>query len=69
MEEKETKQKQTRRKYSADGERGQKMICFRLDNDLNEWLQRQLNKGRYINNLIRAHMDNVTQKRESNEVN
>lgn len=67
MEEKEVKQKQTRRKYSADGERGQKMICFRLDNDLNEWLQRQLNKGRYINNLIRAHMDNVLMKRDSNE--
>lgn len=31
----------------------QKMMSFRLDNDLEEHLRKQVNKGRYINNLIR----------------
>lgn len=34
----------------------QKMMSFRLDNDLEEWLASKPNKGRYINDLIRADM-------------
>lgn len=30
----------------------QKMVSFKLDNDNLEWLQKQPNKGRYINSLI-----------------
>lgn len=35
----------------------QKMRSFRLDNDLEEYLGKQVNKGRYINNLIREDRD------------
>lgn len=35
----------------------QKMMSFRLDNDLEEYLGKQVNKGRYINNLIRQDRD------------
>lgn len=35
----------------------QKMMSFRLDNDLEEYLVKQVNKGRYINNLIREDRD------------
>lgn len=35
----------------------QKMMSFRLDNDLEEHLGKQVNKGRYINNLIREDRD------------
>lgn len=35
----------------------QKMVSFRLDNDLAEHLNTKPNKGRYINNLIRADID------------
>ena len=50
--EKEPLRKEGRKK----GERTQKMVSFRLDNDLIDWLQRQPNKGRFINNLIRHDM-------------
>lgn len=46
-------EKQPRKKYNAAGERGQKMMAFRLDLDLEGWLNKQANKGRYINDLIR----------------
>ena len=35
---------------------------FRLDNDLRPWLDQQINKGRYINNLIRADMTKTLKK-------
>ena len=35
----------------------QKMMSFRLDNDLEVYLEKQVNKGRYINNLIREDRD------------
>lgn len=41
-----------RKAYSPKGERGQKMISFRLDNENVEWLNSKPNKGRYINDLI-----------------
>lgn len=46
------KQTQTRRKYSADGTRGQKHISFRIDYENLEHLNKQPNKGRYLNDLI-----------------
>lgn len=46
--------KQQRKKYAKKGERSQKMVTFRLDNDLVTWLERQANKGRFINNAIRT---------------
>lgn len=49
----EPKQRQ-RRRYAADGERSQTMMSFRLDQENAFWLSTQPNKGRYINNLIRA---------------
>lgn len=52
---KETNQEErerVRKEYGKKGERTQKMMSFRVDNDLIEWLESQPNKGRYINNLI-----------------
>lgn len=43
-----------RKAYGVRGERTQKMVSFRLDLDNAEWLERQPNRGRYLNNLIRA---------------
>ena len=43
-----------RKAYAPHGERGQKPIAFRLDNENVEWLNWQPNKGRYINELIAA---------------
>lgn len=42
----------------------QKMMSFRLDNELEEHLGKQVNKGRYINNLIRKDRDNSTPEDE-----
>lgn len=47
----EPKQRQ-RREYAPAGERSQKMVSFRCDNENFEWLEQQPNKGRAINNLI-----------------
>ncbi len=41
-----------RKAYAAKGERSQKMMSFRVDNEVAEWLNLQPNKGRYINRLI-----------------
>lgn len=50
----EQPRKQVRKQYAKNGERGQKMVTFRLDLENEVWLQQQPNKGRYINNLIAA---------------
>lgn len=47
-----------RKAYSPKGERGQKMISFRLDNENVEWLNSKPNKGRYINDLIAQDRNN-----------
>lgn len=52
MEKKKTEKVRTRREYAPDGERSQKMISFRCDNENFEWLNSQANKGRAINRLI-----------------
>lgn len=48
---------QERKKGRVNGSITQKVYSFRLDGDLIEWLYRQPNKGRYLNNLIRDDMD------------
>lgn len=53
MEEK-TEKTRIRRKYAKQGNRSQKMISFRLDQENEFWLSTQPNKGRYINRLIAA---------------
>lgn len=50
----EEKNERTRRKYAKRGETSQKMMSFRLDQENEFWLSSFPNKGRYINNLIRA---------------
>lgn len=54
MNEDKTTQVGTRKTYEKRGERGQKMLSFRCDNANFDWLNRQPNKGRVINDLI-AH--------------
>lgn len=44
----------TRRRYAKRGEKSQKLVAFRLDLENEFWLSTMPNKGRYINNLIRA---------------
>ena len=46
------------------GTRTQKPTAFRLDNDLELWLNSQPNKGRYLNNLIRADRDATIEAQE-----
>lgn len=47
-------EKQQRKQRTKNGERGQKMVTFRLDIENVDWLANQDNKGRYINELIAA---------------
>lgn len=55
---KQTEEKERQRKaYAARGERSQKMMSFRVDNEVADWLNQQPNKGRYINNLIKEDME------------
>lgn len=56
----EQEEKRVRKENIKRGERTQKMVTFRLDNDLREWLEIQRNKGRYINNLIAIDRDSNT---------
>ena len=44
-----------RRKKSQNGS-SQKACLFKIDNELLGWLDKQKNKGRYINELIRRDM-------------
>lgn len=57
----ETKERM-RKAYAPKGERSQKTMSFRLDNDLLSWLSQQPNKGRYINELIRCDMQQAMTK-------
>lgn len=45
-----------RKMRAPAGKRTQKVTSFRLDLDLVKWLDEQPNKGRYINDLIKADM-------------
>lgn len=48
-------EERVRKPYSPNGQRGQKMINFRCDLDNVEKLAGQPNKGRFINEAIRAY--------------
>ena len=48
------KKERTRRKYAKRGEKSQKLVAFRLALENEFWLFTMPNKGRYLNNLIRA---------------
>ena len=50
----EEKKDRIRRKYAKRVEKSQKLVAFRLDLENEFWLSTMPNKGRYINNLIRA---------------
>lgn len=51
----EKKNEKTRiKKEYRHGQRSQKMVNFRCDLELIEWLDTQANKGRAINDAIRA---------------
>ena len=54
MNKKEETKERVRKQYTAKGERGQKMMSFRLDLENESWLEHQRNKGRYLNELIKA---------------
>lgn len=53
---KETEGDRIRKAYAIAGTRSQKMMSFRCDLDIIEWLNSQPNKGRYINELVRLDM-------------
>lgn len=60
MEEKENMSKvpemATIRKKAKWGTRTQKMVSFRADNEIAEYLESKQNKGRYLNELVRTDM-------------
>lgn len=64
MKEKKEEKERVRKEWKH-GERTQKMMAFRVDNELLEWLESQGNKGRYINKLIKADMTASQTKKES----
>lgn len=50
------KKERTRKEYAKGGS-AQKMMTFRLDNELADWLQTIANKGRLINELLRKERE------------
>lgn len=60
MKQEKNEKEYVRKAYAPRGERSQKMVTFRCDNENITWLESQTNKGRYLNNLIEA--DRKTQK-------
>lgn len=50
----EEKTVQSRKTYGKRGEKSQKLIAFRCDIELLDWLKAQANMGRYLNDLVRA---------------
>ena len=52
QEQEQEPKKQERRVYAEKGTRSQKMMTFRIDLENIEYLDKQMNKGRYINDLI-----------------
>lgn len=55
MEQKE--EKQQRKARAKNGEKTSKMMAFRIDGDLLEWLKTIPNKGRLINTLLHREKD------------
>lgn len=52
MDKKQEEKERVRKARAPKGERGQKLMSFRIDLDNLEWLERQANKGRAINDAI-----------------
>lgn len=50
----EEKTVQSRKTYGKRGEKSQKLIAFRCDIELLDWLKSQANMGRYLNDLVRV---------------
>ena len=48
----EEPKERVRREYAAKGSRSQKMMTFRIDLENVEFLERQVNKGRFLNDLL-----------------
>lgn len=61
MENEKAEKTRIKRKYAKRGSSNQKMMSFRLDNENAEWLLKQPNKGRYINELIAKDRQGSTQ--------
>lgn len=61
MKEQKEEKARVRKAYAAKGERSQKMMTFRVDLENVEWLEQQVNRGRYINELIAADRRNQEQ--------
>ena len=55
------------RKERKNGVRTQKAMTFRVDSEVIEWLKTQPNKGRAINNAIRAAMEEWQRSRNAQE--
>lgn len=52
MKEKKDKKERVRKAYAPKGERGQRMMSFRIDLENADWLEGQANKGRAVNEAI-----------------
>jgi hypothetical protein len=61
MEKEKAEKTRIKRQYAKRGSSNQKMMSFRLDNENAEWLLKQTNKGRYINELIAKDRRGSTQ--------
>lgn len=69
MEQKKTEGERMRKAYAPDGQRGQKMMSFRLDNENRDWVMKQPNRGRYINNLIAGDRKRTSVTKEDPDEN
>ena len=52
MKQKNEERERVRKAYSPKGERGQRMMSFRIDLENADWLEGQTNKGRAVNEAI-----------------
>lgn len=66
---KEEEKKSVRKEYAKHGEGNQqKMMSFKLDIELLDWLNTFANKGRYINTLIRLDKEKMEKYRRLEEI-
>ena len=61
MADEKVKKTRIKREYAKRGSSNQKMMSFRLDNENADWLLKQTNKGRFINELIAKDRQGSTQ--------
>jgi len=54
-------EERVKKEYTQDGQRGQKMFNFRCDLENIEYLNKQPNKGRFLNELIREQRESENQ--------